>query len=228
MKAGAWDPGLAEAAAYTGAMAYDELRQDYDGAPLIEGECESDPTSQFRGWFDAAVSAGIDLANAMTLATVDATGMPQARIVLLKEFDEAGMVFFTNYESRKGTELAGSNKACLMFWWREKARQVRIEGIVHKVAAEVSDEYFSSRPRESNLAAIASAQSRVLESREALEQRMQEVDSGGELVRPTEWGGYRLVPTRFEFWQGRPDRTHDRLEYSQEEGASWEIRRLYP
>ncbi len=209
-------------------MAFDELRQDYDGAPLLEGECESDPTKQFRGWFDAAVASGIDLANAMTLATVDAEGMPQARIVLLKEVDEEGFVFFTNYSSRKGEELAASGKAGLMFWWREHARQVRIEGTVHRVSAEVSDAYFATRPRESNLAAIASQQSQVLESRADLERRMREADEAGVLERPDSWGGYRLVPSRFEFWQGRPDRTHDRLEYFQGDAPSWQIRRLFP
>lgn len=214
--------------AYTQAMAFDELRQDYDGAPLVEGLCESDPRTQFGGWFDAAVATGMDMPNAMTLATVDKDGVPQARIVLLKELDTEGFVFFTNYESNKGQELAANNRASLMFWWRELARQVRIVGEVHKVTAEVSDAYFATRPRESNLAAMASDQSRTLESREVLERRMRTLDSGAELVRPACWGGYRLVPQSFEFWQGRPDRAHDRLEYQLDGDGSWAIRRLYP
>ncbi len=214
--------------AYTRYMAFDELRQDYDGAPLIEGRCAAEPNDQFRRWFDLAIATGMDMPNAMTLATVDAHGAPHARIVLLKELDDEGFVFFTNYQSRKGEELDGNPKAELMFWWSEQARQIRIQGVVHKVSAEASDAYFASRPRESNLAAMASDQSRTLESREVLETRMREMDTGGELVRPNHWGGYRLVPTRFEFWQGRPDRTHDRLEYWQEAGGAWSITRLYP
>ena len=208
-------------------MAFDELRQDYDGAPLVEGLCENSPRAQFDGWFDAAVARGIEMPNAMTLATVDALGVPQARIVLLKELDTEGFVFFTNYESRKGTELAGNNKASMMFWWKELARQVRISGEVHKVTADVSDAYFASRPRESNLAAMASDQSRTLKSRDVLESRMRDLDSG-ELVRPAHWGGYRLVANRFEFWQGRPDRAHDRLEYTLGADGTWQIERLYP
>lgn len=208
-------------------MAFDDLRQDYDGAPLLEGLCESDPREQFRGWFDAAIATGMDMPNAMTLATVDPFGVPQARIVLLKELDSEGFVFFTNYESRKGQDLAANNKASLMFWWRELARQVRISGDVHKVSAVVSDAYFATRPRESNLAAMASDQSRTLESRKVLESRMRALDSGA-LVRPDYWGGYRLIPKSFEFWQGRPDRAHDRLEYLPQAGGGWQIRRLYP
>lgn len=209
-------------------MAFDELRQDYDGAPLTEDRCEREPTAQFRIWFDQAIATGMDLANAMTLATVDSSGAPHARIVLLKEVDDEGFVFFTNYESRKGRDLAANERAEIMFWWREQARQVRIQGTVRQVSAEVSDAYFASRPRESNLAAMASDQSRTLESREVLEDRMRSLDTGEPLVRPENWGGYRLVASRFEFWQGRPDRTHDRLEYHLKQGGNWQITRLYP
>lgn len=210
-------------------MAFDELRQDYDGAPLLVEQCADDPIAQFRIWFDHAISTGMEMPNAMTLATVDGDGAPHARIVLLKEVDDAGFVFFTNYESRKGQDLAGNNRAELMFWWREQARQVRIQGVVHKVSKEESDEYFASRPRESNLAAMASEQSRTLESRELLVRRMRTLDTGAELVRPDHWGGYRLVASRFEFWQGRPDRTHDRIEYQAGvEAGSWSKVRLFP
>ncbi|MCP4445546.1 MAG: pyridoxamine 5'-phosphate oxidase [Myxococcales bacterium] len=209
-------------------MAFDELRKDYSGVPLVEGQCASDPAVQFQHWFDGAMRAKVLLPNAMTLATVDTDGFPQARIVLLKELDDEGFVFFTNYQSRKGDELAANNKASLMFWWEMQARQVRILGEIHKVSEAESDAYFASRPRESNLAAMASDQSRPLESREALEARMRSMDTGGELQRPANWGGYRLVPSSYEFWQGRPDRTHDRLEYRQGEGGSWEATRLYP
>ncbi len=209
-------------------MAFDELRQDYDGSPLLEAECESEPNIQFHRWFNTAVATGLPMANAMTLATVDAQGAPHARVVLLKELDEDGFVFFTNYQSRKGEELAVCNKAELLFWWLAQARQVRIEGEVHKVTAQESDAYFATRPRDSNLAAIASDQSRPLASREALQERMQHMDSGEALVRPEHWGGYRLVASRFEFWQGRPDRTHDRIEYTKTSDGSWQLSRLYP
>lgn len=214
--------------AYTGAMAFDELRRDYDGAPLVEEQCAPDPAAQFQRWFDQAVAQGLTMPNAMTLATVDAEGAPHARIVLLKELDADGFVFFTNYESRKGQELAANSKAALMFWWQELARQVRIQGKVHKVSAAESDAYFASRPRESNLAAMASDQSRTLESRDVLESRMRALDSDADLVRPAHWGGYRLVPESYEFWQGRPDRTHDRLEYRRDNDGAWQITRLYP
>jgi len=209
-------------------MAFDELRQDYDGAPLRKADCAADPNAQFRAWFDYAVAAKLDLANAMTLATVDAEGFPHARIVLLKELDAEGFVFFSNYQSRKGEELAACPRAELLFWWKELARQVRISGEIHKVSSEESDAYFDSRPRESNLAAMASEQSRTLESREVLEDRMRSLDTGAALCRPAHWGGYRLVPGRFEFWQGRPDRTHDRIEYRQGTQGTWQIGRLYP
>lgn len=211
-------------------MAYDELRQDYQGAPLHKIDCAGDPTKQFQRWFDQAVAAKVDMANAMTLATVDRDGAPHARIMLLKDVDDAGFVFFTNYESRKGEELASCNKASLLFWWHPLTRQVRVEGTVEKVTAEESDSYFHTRPRDSNLAAMASPQSRPVESREALEKMIADVAESNprELQRPAQWGGYRLKPTRFEFWQGRPDRSHDRLEYEKQPAGTWALTRLCP
>ncbi len=212
-------------------MAFDQLRQDYEGAPLHKADCASDPISQFQTWMNDALSAEIEMANGMTLATVDSSGAPHVRIVLLKEVDAQGFVFFTNYESSKAEELAASNKASLLFWWHPLTRQVRIDGTVEKVSAEESDEYFHSRPRESNIAAIASPQSRPVENRKALEAMIGDVRAASEdkeLVRPAHWGGYRLKPTLLEFWQGRPDRSHDRIEYRRQGEGQWSLSRLCP
>ncbi len=213
-------------------MAFEDLRQDYEGAPLHKGDCASDPMDQFQSWMDQAVAAGIEMANAMTLATVDADGAPHARIVLLKDVDARGFVFFTNYQSHKGNELAACNKASLLFWWHAMTRQIRIEGTVEKVSPQESDAYFSTRPRESNLAAIASPQSRPIADRKALEGLIADVKAAAtdeELRRPEHWGGYRLRPSKLEFWQGRPDRSHDRIEYSRlTDTGGWSIARLCP
>ncbi len=212
-------------------MAFDELREDYQGAALHKKNCAADPRAQFQAWFDEAVQAEIPMANAMTLATVDGQGAPHARIVLLKELSDEGFVFFTNYQSDKGQELAAHAKAALVFWWHPHTRQVRIEGQVHKVSAAESDAYFDSRPRASNLVAMASAQSRAVESRAAMEEVIAaEVRRAGQapITRPAHWGGYCVRPTRYEFWQGRPDRSHDRLVYSQDASQVWTITRLFP
>lgn len=212
-------------------MAFDELRQDYEGAPLHKADCSADPVTQFRSWMDQAVASGIEMANAMTIATVDAEGAPHARIVLLKDVDADGFVFFTNYESRKGDQLASCSKASLLFWWHSMTRQVRIEGTTEKVSAAESDEYFHTRPRDSNLAAMASPQSRQIDNRDALETLITDVrerSEGKELQRPAHWGGYRVRPTRLEFWQGRPDRSHDRIEYRKESSGAWSLVRLCP
>ena len=212
-------------------MAFDELRQDYKGAPFQVTDCAADPIDQFNRWMKAAVTAGIEMANAMTLATVDSACAPHARIVLLKEVREAGFVFFTNYESRKGQELQCNNKASLLFWWHAHSRQIRIEGTVAKVSESESDAYFSARPRGSNLAAIASPQSRPIENRKALEKLIQDVSNeheGRALSRPKHWGGYCLSPTLMEFWQGRPDRSHDRVEYQLTGPDHWSLTRLCP
>jgi pyridoxamine 5'-phosphate oxidase len=185
---------------------------------------------QFHRWFEEAVAANIEMANAMALATVDEEGAPHARMVLLKDADTKGFVFFTNYESHKARDLAACNKASLLFWWHPMTRQIRIEGSVEKVSAAESDAYFRTRPRASNLAAMASPQSRPVESREALEKMIAEVTaaSPAELERPAHWGGYRLAPTLFEFWQGRPDRSHDRIEYRRDATGAWSLTRLCP
>jgi pyridoxamine 5'-phosphate oxidase len=206
------------------------LREEYAGTPLHEGEVDADPIAQFRRWFDEAVRAQMPLANGMTLATADAQGRPSARVVLLKQADERGFVFFTNYESRKGRELSANPEAALVFWWAALHRQVRVEGRVERLEAEASDRYFGERPYASNLSAAASPQSRAVQSREELERRVEELRAArpeGALERPASWGGYRLVPRAVEFWQGREDRLHDRLRYERD-GGSWRLERLAP
>ncbi len=206
------------------------LRREYAGAPLDESEVDSDPIGQFRRWLDDAVRAEVPLANGMTLATVDGDGRPAARIVLLKLADERGFVFFTSYDSRKGRELSQDPRAALVFWWPQLDRQVRVEGEARPVESELSDRYFSQRPRQSNISAIASPQSAPVSSRAELERRAREVSEAqpeDELSRPASWGGYRLEPTTIEFWQGREDRLHDRLRYRRA-GAAWAIDRLAP
>ena len=212
-------------------MAYDELREDYPGKPLLEGDVAADPVEQFRTWFDTAVQAGVFLANGMTLATAGPDGAPSSRVVLLKDVDERGFVFFTNYDSRKGREIDANAAASLTFWWPNQLRQVCIAGVAERVPDSESDEYFHSRPRASNLSAMASDQSAPIDSRQALETAIARVEQeweGRDLERPGHWGGYRLVHQRVEFWQGRLDRAHDRLEYQRVDGAHWTVRRLYP
>lgn len=211
-----------------------ELREEYAGAPLVEEAAQPDPLAQFQRWLDEAIAAGAPLANAMTLATATARGEPSARIVLLKQVDPCGFVFFTNHGSRKGGELEENPRAALLFYWAELHRQVRIEGRVERVSEAESDAYFATRPRASNLSAIASPQSRPVAGRAALERLVSEVeaalngDGGAALARPDYWGGYRVLPHTLEFWQGRPDRLHDRLRYRQEPDGSWRIDRLAP
>ena len=188
-----------------------------------------DPVVEFERWFRAAQDAGLPEPNAMSLATV-AGDRPSVRTVLLKRFDESGFVFFTNYESRKGRELAANPQAALCFTWLELHRQVRIEGTVGKVSVEDSDAYYASRPRGAQLAAGISRQSEVVSDRNMLERAFaaaKEKFGDGEIPRPSHWGGYVLRPTRFEFWQGRPDRLHDRIRYRLEEGE-WIMERLSP
>ena len=206
-----------------------DLRTDYKLASLDESDIAPSPFTQFDKWFGDATKAELPELNAMTLATCDASGRPSARIVLIKDFDERGMVFFTNYQSRKGQDLATNNRAALLFFWPELERQIRIEGRVETVSAVDSDEYYQSRPVLSRIGAWASPQSQVLPSRTALEARFAaySAEHGENPPRPAHWGGYRVVPSFFEFWQGRRNRLHDRICYRLVDGK-WKVERLAP
>jgi len=199
---------------------------------LTKGSANENPIRQFEEWFRILPSLGVSEqdATSMTLATATGDGRPTARIVLLKSFDERGFVFFTNYHSRKGDELSDNPRACLLFYWPQVWRQVRIEGAVEKVTADESDAYFSSRPLGSRIGAWASNQSEVVKSREDLEQQFAELSAryGDQVPRPPHWGGYRVKPAMIEFWQGRDNRLHDRLRYSLQDNGSWLIERLAP
>jgi len=207
-----------------------DLRKDYTHGGLSEADAGSDPFVLFRTWFDEAQAAGLPEPNAMTLATADADGKPAARIVLLKGYDERGFVFFSNYDSRKGRELESNPFAALVFLWHEFERSIRIEGRIEKATAEESDIYFASRPAGSRLGAWASRQSEVIPDRTILEAEHRELlerFADGVIPRPPHWGGYRVVPTGLEFWQGRSSRLHDRLRFRRSEGA-WIRERLAP
>ena len=207
------------------------LRRDYTiGKPLLESDVLPDPIEQFARWFGDATDAGIPDANAMTLATATPDGAPSARIVLLKGFDSRGFTFFSNYNSRKGRELAANPRAALAIHWQPLERQVRIEGTVERVGREESEAYFHSRPLGAQIGAWVSQQSEVLASREDLERRAEELNkrfAGGGIPLPEFWGGYRVVPTSIEFWRGRSSRLHDRLQYLRAP-AGWTLRRLSP
>jgi len=190
-----------------------------------------DPIQQFQAWYQDAMSSAMIHPDAMTLATVSPGGKPSARIVLLKRVDDKGFVFYTNYESRKADEISHNSSAALVFYWGELQRQVRIEGSLTRTSAEESDEYFASRPRESQISALTSPQSKVVASRAELERMFDENERrlrDRPVPRPRNWGGYMLKPSRFEFWQGREARLHDRIEYMLEKDGSWKIRRLAP
>ncbi len=205
------------------------LRQEYMRAGLHEKDLAPDPFAQFGNWFDEALQSGIALPNTMTLATATKKGRPSARAVLLKGFDAHGFVFYTHYRSRKGRELEQNPQAMLLFCWEELERQVGIEGRVEQVSAAESDRYFASRPLGARLSAIVSPQSETVAGREDLETRLEEAAKRWRDAppRPPHWGGYRLAPDRFEFWQGRRDRLHDRLCY-RKSGGVWKIERLAP
>jgi pyridoxamine 5'-phosphate oxidase len=208
-----------------------DLRKNYSRGALDAADVDPNPVRQFQTWFAQALDAKLPEPNAMTLATVDARGRPSARIVLIKGVDERGFVFFTNYDSRKGRELAENPAASLLFHWIELERQVRIEGTVVQTSNEESDAYYASRPLGSRIGAWASDQSQPLDSRETLEARERDMIAryGDAPPRPPHWGGYRLVPETIEFWQGRPSRLHDRIVFTRD-GADgpWRITRLAP
>jgi pyridoxamine 5'-phosphate oxidase len=210
-----------------------ELRREYARAALDRDHVSADPIEQFRDWFAEAQDAEVIEPNAMTLATAAPDGTPSARIVLLKGVDDRGFRFYTNYDSRKGTELDQNPHAALVFWWGPLERQVRVEGTVERLPEEASTDYFHSRPRGSQLGAWASPQSRVVESREVLEENLAAVteEYADETVpRPAHWGGYLVRPTQIEFWQGRPNRLHDRLRYRRPDvdTEDWTLDRLAP
>jgi pyridoxamine 5'-phosphate oxidase len=206
------------------------LRKDYGQASLNEDDVLEDPMLQFTRWFEQALKAQVNEPNAMNVATVGLDGRPSSRIVLVKQFDERGFTWYTNYDSRKGEELRANPYAALLFFWSELERQVRIEGRVEMTSAEESDKYFHSRPLKSRLSAIASQQSAPIADRAALEQNYEAVaaDAGEAPARPPNWGGFRLVPERIEFWQGRRSRFHDRIVYTRQEDGSWTRQRLQP
>jgi pyridoxamine 5'-phosphate oxidase len=208
-----------------------DIRRDYSHRQLTEKDADGDPIRQFEKWWKEAVESRIDEVNAMTLATASSDGLPSARIVLLKDFSEKGFVFFTNYESYKGRQLAENPKACLIFFWKELERQVRVTGLVIKVNEKESDEYFHSRPEASRIGTWVSPQSRVIESREWIDEKFNSLVKqmeGTDIQRPPYWGGYIVKPVEIEFWQGRPSRLHDRIQYSLEESGKWKIERLAP
>ena len=209
-----------------------QLRRDYKARSLDETDVALDPFAQFADWFREALNSGLIEPNAMTLATSSADGRPSARIVLLKGYGTDGFTFFTNYESHKGRDLNANPRAALVFYWAELERQVRIEGQVKQVSPSESDTYFQSRPPDARLGAWSSRQSEVVADRSVLENRLREVTERypdpNQIPRPDFWGGYRLRPHRFEFWQGRPHRLHDRLGYRLDSRGVWTVERLSP
>jgi pyridoxamine 5'-phosphate oxidase len=213
----------------TSAIAH--LRQEYSNQVLLEKDVAADPLEQFERWWQQALESKITEPNAMTLATASADGFPSARIVLLKGFNSEGFVFFTNYKSYKAVQLDENPKASLIFFWKELERQIRIVGFVSKITSLESDEYFASRPEGSRIGAWISPQSQVIAGRDWLDEqhdKLVEKMRGTQIKRPPHWGGYNVKPVIIEFWQGRPSRLHDRIQYSIQEGSNWKIERLAP
>ncbi|HET9825967.1 MAG TPA: pyridoxamine 5'-phosphate oxidase [Chitinophagaceae bacterium] len=208
-----------------------EIRKEYSHKTLLESELEPEPIKQFNTWWQDALEAKITEVNAMTVATASSDGMPSARTMLLKGFSENGFVFFTNYNSYKGQQLAENPKVCLVFFWKELERQVRITGLIERTSSEENDAYFQSRPKASQVGALASPQSQVIESREWLDAQYKKLSDqfkDTNIQRPPHWGGYVVKPVIVEFWQGRPGRLHDRIQYSISEDGSWKVERLAP
>jgi pyridoxamine 5'-phosphate oxidase len=208
-----------------------DIRRDYSQKQLLETNVAATPYEQFTAWWQEVIAAQIDEANAMTLATASADGFPSARIVLLKDFTEKGFSFFTNYESYKGKQLEENPKACLVFFWKELERQVRVTGLVERLGEGESNEYYQSRPEASRIGAWTSPQSQVIENRQWLDDHFNEMVKeleGTEIKKPPYWGGYIVKPVIIEFWQGRPGRLHDRIQYSLQGDGSWKIERLAP
>jgi len=202
-------------------------RRNYERHELTEDKISPNPFEQFGWWFDDASQGEIDEPNAMVLSTVSAAAKPSSRIVLLKAYDENGFVFYTNYKSKKGKNIAENPNACLLFFWDKLERQVRIEGVIEKIEVRLSEQYFSSRPYESRLSAVVSEQSEEIPSRAFLEDKLLAIQNSGVVKRPEHWGGYVVKPNYFEFWQGRASRLHDRIIYILENGV-WKIKRLAP
>jgi pyridoxamine 5'-phosphate oxidase len=208
-----------------------EIRKEYSQKSLVESEMQPDAMKQFNSWWQDALEAKIIEVNAMTLSTASADGIPSARTVLLKGFSDDGFVFFSNYNSFKGQQLSENPKACLVFYWKELERQVRITGLVTKTTDQENDAYFSSRPHESQVGAIASPQSQVIENRKWLDDRFEKLvqeNKNQKIQRPSHWGGYVVKPVIIEFWQGRPGRLHDRIQYTLQDDGKWKIERLAP
>jgi pyridoxamine 5'-phosphate oxidase len=212
-------------------MDIQQMRLQYEQHGLHRSDLDPDPFQQFQHWFEQACAAKLLEPNAMALATVGASGMPALRTVLLKYFDQDGFVFYTNYESQKAREIAGNSQVALLFFWAELARQVQIVGKAEKVATAQTLAYFATRPRGSQLGAWASAQSQVISSRSLLQAKWEEMKrkfAGGEVGMPAFWGGYRVIPEKFEFWQGQTNRLHDRFVYLPNRNGEWQINRLAP
>ena len=208
-----------------------EIRKEYIQESLSEKDVNPNAIQQFSLWWNEALKSNIEEVNAMTLATASCDGLPSARIVLLKDFDEKGFVFYTNYNSFKGQQLAENPRGCLVFFWKELERQVRITGLITKTPPFESDDYFNIRPEGSRIGAIASPQSQVIPSREWLEGEVEQLMkklASTSIARPPHWGGYRLMPAIIEFWQGRPNRLHDRIQYTLQDDGNWKIERLAP